>query len=278
MLRLANSRFFKGFRDFANAPRAVLASCAFWAADAGIRATAAAGQATDVATRAVPHQSGLLELYWTGGFFMHPILLCSVIGLAIILERLYFFAKARTNTARLMSELLRVLQEQGIDAAQRMLHGTRGPIAAVLHSGLARVRKGPEAVEKAITTAASIETALLERGLIWLATVANIAPLLGFLGTVSGMIHAFEAIAAAEEVSAKLVATGIYEALITTAAGLIVAIPVQTAHNYFVSRIDKFVIDMEESGAELIDVLTTTKPSEPFVPTLHAPPASTAPR
>ena len=223
-----------------------------------------------------PHRSGLIELYWTGGFFMHPILLCSIVGLAIIFERLTFFAKARTDTGRLMNELMRVLQDHGLDAAQRMLHGTRGPIAAVLHSGLLRWKKGPEAVEKAITTAASIETAQLERGLIWLATVANVAPLLGFLGTVSGMIHAFEAIAAAEEVSAKLVATGIYEALITTAAGLIVAIPVQTAHNYFVSRIDKFVIDMEESGAELIDALTThSKQWEQFLTTLQTPPAAT---
>jgi biopolymer transport protein ExbB len=228
----------------------------------------------DALADTLPRSSGLLELYWIGGVFMHPILLCSLAGLAIILERLYFFAKARTDTGRLMNELLHTLQDQGVDAAQRMLHGHRGPIAAVLHSGLLRAKKGPEAVEKAITTAASIETALLERGLIWLATVANIAPLLGFLGTVSGMIHAFEAIAAAEEVSAKLVATGIYEALITTAAGLIVAIPVQTAHNYFVSRIDKFVIDMEESGAELVDVLTSHPEPESFVPTLAAPPAS----
>lgn len=231
--------------------------------------------AAEARAETLSRQSGLLELYWTGGFFMHPILLCSLIGLAIILERLFFFAKARTDTGRLMNDLLRTLQDQGIEAAQRMLHGNRGPIAAVLHSGLLRAKRGPEAVEKAITTAASIETALLERGLIWLATVANIAPLLGFLGTVSGMIHAFEAIAAAEEVSAKLVATGIYEALITTAAGLMVAIPVQAAHNYFVSRIDKFVIDMEESGAELIDVLTShPEPDAGFVPTLHAPPVS----
>ena len=220
----------------------------------------------------IPNESGLVELYVTGGVFMHPILLCSVLGLAIILERLYFFAKARTDTRRLMGELLHVLQDQGFEAAQRMLHSKRGPIAAVLHSGLLRAKKGPDAVEKAIETAASIQTAGLERGLIWLATVANIAPLLGFLGTVSGMIHAFEAIAAAEEVSAKLVATGIYEALITTAAGLIVAIPVQTAHNYFVSRIDKFVIDMEESGAELIDALATySRQWETFLSTLKPP-------
>ncbi len=233
----------------------------------------AAAWAADVGTGDVPHRVGLMELYRTGGVFMHPILLCSLIGLAIILERLFFFAKARTDAGRLMNELKRLLQEQGFEAAQRMLHGTRGPIAAVLHSGLARAKRGPEAVEKAITTAASIEIALLERGLIWLATVANIAPLLGFLGTVSGMIHAFEAIAAAEEVSAKLVATGIYEALITTAAGLIVAIPVQTAHNYFVSRIDKFVIDMEESGVEMIDTLTTHFAQwDEVVSTLQAPP------
>ena len=222
----------------------------------------------------IPNESGLIELYVTGGVFMHPILLCSVLGLAIILERLYFFAKARTNTRRLMGELLHVLQDQGFEAVQRMLHSKRGPIAAVLHSGLLRAKKGPDAVEKAIETAASIQTAGLERGLIWLATVANIAPLLGFLGTVSGMIHAFEAIATAEEVSAKLVATGIYEALITTAAGLIVAIPVQTAHNYFVSRIDKFVIDMEESGAELIDALATySRQWETFLSTLKPPSA-----
>ena len=209
----------------------------------------------------IPNESGLIELYVTGGVFMHPILICSVVGLAIILERLYFFAKARTNTRRLLGELLHVLQDQGFESAQRMLH-----------SGLLRAKKGPEAVEKAIQTAASIQTAGLERGLIWLATVANIAPLLGFLGTVSGMIHAFEAIAAAEEVSAKLVATGIYEALITTAAGLIVAIPVQTAHNYFVSRIDKFVIDVEESGAELVDALAThSRQWETFLSTLKPP-------
>jgi biopolymer transport protein ExbB len=203
---------------------------------------------------------------------MHPILLCSIFGLAIIIERAAFFAKSRTDTRRLMSELLRVLQDEGYDASQRMLHGRRGPIAAVLHSGLARAKRGPEAVEKAVETAASIEIAQLERGLIWLQTVANIAPLLGFLGTVSGMIHAFEAIAAAEEVSARLVATGIYEALITTAAGLVVAIPVQAAHNYFVSRIDKFVIDVEESGAELVDALTIhARQWEQFLTSMQVP-------
>ena len=244
----------------------------FWGMATGLAAVVAGPALAAAAEGRVPHQSGMIELYWTGGVFMHPILFCSVVGLGLIIERAWFFTRARTDTRRVMGEVLRSLQDQGLESAQRMLHARRGPIAAVLHSGLARAKRGPEAVEKAIETAASIEIALLERGLIWLATVANIAPLLGFLGTVSGMIHAFEAIAAAEEVSAKLVATGISEALITTAAGLIVAIPVQAAHNYFVSRIDKFVIDIEESGAELIDSLTThSKEWEHFLTTIHAP-------
>jgi biopolymer transport protein ExbB len=245
----------------------------WFGAGAALSTTLAVGgvaRAAETAGGHVPHQSGVVELYWTGGFFMHPILICSIVGLAIILERAAFFTKARTDTRRLMGDLLRVLQDEGFEAAQRMLHGLRGPVAAVLHSGLVRAKRGPDAVEKAVETAAAIEIAQLERGLIWLQTVANIAPLLGFLGTVSGMIHAFEAIAAAEEVSARLVATGIYEALITTAAGLMVAIPAQTAHNYFVSRIDKFVIDVEESGAELVDALTMhTKQWEQYLASIH---------
>ena len=140
---------------------------------------ASIARAAEAAAGHVPNQSGLVELYWTGGIFMHPILLCSIVGLAIIIERAAFFTKARTDTRRLMGDLLRVLQDEGFEAAQRMLHGLRGPVAAVLHSGLARAKRGPEAVEKAVETAASIEIAQLERGLIWLQTVANIAPLLG---------------------------------------------------------------------------------------------------
>jgi biopolymer transport protein ExbB len=113
------------------------------------------------------------------------------------------------------------------------------------------------AVEKAIETAGIIEMSFLERGLIILATVANVAPLLGFLGTVSGMISAFEAIAQAEQVSAKLVASGISEALITTMSGLTIAIPTQVAHNLFVQRIDRFVVEMEDSAAELVDTLAS---------------------
>jgi biopolymer transport protein ExbB len=200
--------------------------------------------------------SGVLELFQTGGLFMWPLLLTSVIGLAVILERLFTLQRAHTNTRKLMEKILQDLKSSGVGAAIDTCTRTRGPIAAILHAGLLKAHRGPEAVEKAIENAGTIEMSFLQRGLIWLATVANIAPLLGFLGTVSGMINAFEAIAAAEQVSAKVVAKGISEALVTTATGLLIAIPVQAFHNYFVARIDRFIIEMEESSVELVDALT----------------------
>ena len=201
-------------------------------------------------------RSAIVDFYVRGGFFMHPILLCSIMGLAIILERAYVLSRARTDAKRLVAEMLLALKSGGPEAARALLEKTRGPIASILHAGLLRADVGLEAVERSILTAAAIEVSYLERGLIWLASIANIAPLLGFLGTVSGMIHAFEAIAAAEQVSPKLVADGIAEALITTAAGLIVAIPVQVAYNYFVQRIERYSVDMEESSHDLLDALT----------------------
>jgi biopolymer transport protein ExbB len=200
--------------------------------------------------------SGVLELFQAGGLFMWPLLATSIIGLAVILERFLTLQRAHTNTRRLMEKILQDLRASGVASAIETCTRTRGPIAAILHAGLLKAAKGPQAVEKAIENAGTIEMSFLQRGLIWLATVANIAPLLGFVGTVSGMINAFEAIAAAEQVSAKVVAKGISEALITTAAGLLIAIPVQASHNYFVARIDRFIIEMEESSVELVDALS----------------------
>ncbi len=203
----------------------------------------------------LPKQGFLIENFQKGGVFMWPLLACSLLGLGVILERAWTLSRARVNTRQLMSQVVGALKEDGLQGAIEVCQRTRGPIAAILHAGLMRAPKGPEAVEKAIESAGTIEMSFLQRGLIILASIANVAPLLGFLGTVSGMIHAFEAIAAAEQVSAKLVATGISEALITTATGLIVAIPVQIANNYFISRIDRFVLEMEEASVELVDTL-----------------------
>jgi biopolymer transport protein ExbB len=200
-------------------------------------------------------RSGIGQNYIKGGFFMHFLLLASLIGLVFILERLWTLSRARTNVRRLMGKVIRGLREKGVQGAMEELEATRGPIAAILHSGLLRANHGPSAVEKAIETSGTIEMSFLERGLVAIATVGNVAPLLGFLGTVSGMISAFAAIATAEQVSAKLVAKGIQEALITTATGLIIAIPMNIMHNYFVAVIDRFITEMEEASAELVNEL-----------------------
>ena len=199
--------------------------------------------------------SALGTLYIKGGICMHPLLLCAVLGLVLIIERLWTLSRARVNTRKLMVEVTQALRTEGPDAALQLCQRTRGPIAAILHAGLLRASRGPEAVEKAITSAGAIEMAHLERGLLALASVSNVAPLLGFLGTVTGMIAAFAAIAAAEQVSAKLVAKGIEEALITTAAGLMIAVPVSAFYSYFVLQIDRFVLEMEEASADLVDEL-----------------------
>jgi len=173
----------------------------------------------------------------------------------VIFERFWALARASINTRKFLQQIKIALREEGISTAQEICASTRGPVASIFHAGLMRVDRGLEHVEKAIENAGTIEMSFLERGLVWLATVANIAPMLGFLGTVSGMIGAFASIAAAGDVNATIVASGISEALITTATGLAIAIPVQAAHNYFVSRIDRLIIDMEESANDLIDYL-----------------------
>ncbi len=199
--------------------------------------------------------SGLVEFFNKGGRFMWALLALSILGLAVTIERGITLHKADTDVRKLMESVVGALKKGKMDDALGICADTRGPIPQILHAGLLKARKGTEAMEKSIETAGIIEMSFLERGLILLATVANIAPLLGFLGTVSGMIGAFEAIAQAEQVSAKLVASGISEALITTMTGLMIAIPFQIAHNLYVQRIDRFVVKMEDSASEMLDTL-----------------------
>ena len=224
------------------------------AQDPGSAALAAPGGLAPAAAQ-VGVQSAMIDWFQRGGIFMWPLLACSVIGVALILERWYTLTRARINTRRFIDRLLAALRDTGVDGAIEVCTRTPGPIAAVLHSGLMRADKGPDAVTKAIESAGVIEMAFLQRSLIWLASITVIAPLLGFLGTVSGMINAFDAIAAADQVSAKVVANGISEALITTEAGLCIAIPVQTAYNWFITKIDKFITEMEAASVEVVDTL-----------------------
>jgi biopolymer transport protein ExbB len=213
-------------------------------------------ETTEVATpEPAANEPGLVTLFKQGGQFMWALLACSLVALAVVLERLYSFQKARTNTRALMEQILRDVRQGNVEGAIDVCSRTRGPIAAILSAGLMKLDRGKDGIREAIESAGAIELAFLQRGLIVLASVTNIAPLIGFLGTVSGMINAFAAIAEAEQVSAKLVARGIQEALITTMAGLVIAIPVQIFHSYFVARVDRYVIEMEEASIDLVDAL-----------------------
>jgi biopolymer transport protein ExbB len=198
----------------------------------------------------------MVELFIKGGPFMWPLLFALIVGIAVAFVKFWALTRASINTRKFLAKIKGALSTGGVDAATEICVNTRGPVASIFHAGLLRAGRGVEHVEKAIEGAATIEMAFLERGMVWLATVANIAPLLGFLGTVSGMIKAFEAIALAGDIEPSLVASGISEALITTASGLAIAIPIQALHNFFVSRIDKLIIEMEESSSDLVDTLT----------------------
>jgi len=212
-----------------------------------------------VVDRSFLGETGIGGLFVKGGQFMWWLLLVALVGFVFLIERMWTLSRARVNTRRLIGTIITTLRNDGVQAAAEECQKVRGPIAAILYSGLQKADKGRDAVEKAIATAGTIEMSFLERGLIWVSSVTTIAPLIGFLGTVSGMINAFEAIAASEQVNAKLVASGISEALITTATGLVVAIPATIGYNYFVSSIDRFVIEMEETSAELIEELERLK-------------------
>lgn len=197
----------------------------------------------------------MVEYFVRGGVFMWPILFFFVFGLGVVIERFWTLSRASINTRKFMEKIRSALDEGGIPKAMEVCEQTRGPIASIFHAGLMRANRGIDQVEKAIMNAGAVEMSFLEKGLIWLATVISIAPMLGFTGTVQGMVQAFDAIAAANDISPAIVASGISVALLTTLFGLIVAITIQFFHNYFVDRIDHIIVDMEESSTEFIDAL-----------------------
>ena len=180
-----------------------------------------------------------------------------LIGLAITLWRLIIIILAMVSTKTLYGKVYEALQdsERGLEKASEICSKTSGPVATIIHAGLSRVHRGIDHVERAVESAGAVEMAFLENGLVWLATIANIAPLIGFFGTVAGMIKAFRDIAAAGDVEPSIVATGISIALITTAGGLLVAIPIQMAYNLCVYLIDRIVVNMEENASRFIDTL-----------------------
>ncbi|HEY6626008.1 MAG TPA: MotA/TolQ/ExbB proton channel family protein [Ignavibacteriaceae bacterium] len=197
--------------------------------------------------------------YEAGGFFMHPILGCLILGLAFCFERLWTLTRSTTNTKKFILQVKRALDDGGIEQAKEVCSNTRGPVASVFHAGLLRADEGLDAAEKAIIAYGGIEMGFLERGLIWISLFISLAPMLGFTGTVQGMIAAFDAIKEAAQISPAIVADGIAVALLTTLFGLVVAMLLQVFYNYLVSRIDSLVSDMELASIELIDALYELK-------------------
>ncbi len=197
----------------------------------------------------------MVDYFNQGGAFMWPILVALVFGLAFSLERLYSLIMSSINSKKFFADIQQTLTENGVDSAVELCESTRGPVAEIFHAGLTRMHRGLSEVEKAIQNAGAVEMAFLEKNMIWLNAVVTIAPMLGFTGTVIGMIAAFDAIKAANDISPAVVAGGISQALLTTAFGLIVAMIIQMFQNFFVSRIDKLILDMEEQSVRLVDHL-----------------------
>ncbi len=190
-----------------------------------------------------------------GAGFMGSILLTLIFGLALAIERIIYLNLATTNTDKLLQKIEDALESGGIDAAKEVCRNTRGPVASIFYQGLDRAHEGVEMAEKSVIAYGSVQMGLLEKNLSWIALFIAIAPMLGFMGTVIGMIDAFDKIQVAGTVSAQLVAGGIKVALITTVSGLIVAIILQIFYNYILSKIDSITVQMEDASISLIDIL-----------------------
>ena len=191
--------------------------------------------------------------------YMTPVLLCLILGLAIALERIITLNLATTNTKKLLLKVEDALASGGVEAAKEITRNTKGPVASIFTQGLMRYAEGIDMVEKSIISYGSVEMGRLEKGLIWISLFIALAPMLGFFGTVVGMIFAFDTIEKAGDISPSIVAGGIKIALLTTVAGLIAAMILQLFYNYLVSKIDSLVIDMEDASISLVDILVKHK-------------------
>lgn len=202
----------------------------------------------------------LKEQFIQGGpAFMGIVLLCLILGLAVAIERILYLNMATTNTIALREKVEQALAEGGIEEAKAVCRDTKGPVASIFYQGLERAGDGVEAAEKAVVSYGGVQMGQLEKNVSWLSLFIAVAPMLGFMGTVIGMIQAFQKIAAVGNLSASLIAGDIQVALLTTVFGLIVAIILQIFYNYIIAKIDAIVNDMEDSSISLIDMLSTVK-------------------
>jgi biopolymer transport protein ExbB len=203
--------------------------------------------------------SGFVDLFINGGFTMWPILILLIWAIATIIWKLVSLSYAKTNVNDFLDKIVPLIKEHKFAEAIKISESTKGPVAAVVHAGLLKADKGIESVEKAMENAGILEMAFLEKGFIPISTTINLAPMLGFFGTMVGMIAAFDAIAKAGEVDPTIVASGMKIALITTAAGLAVAIPAQFFNNMFLSMVDGLVMDIQKGSEKVIETLIENK-------------------
>lgn len=194
-----------------------------------------------------------------GPAFMGVVLLCLILGLAIAIERIIYLNLATTNSKKLISGVEDALASGGVEAAKEVCRNTKGPVASIFYQGLDRADEGADSAEKAVVAYGGVQMGQLEKNVSWVSLFIAIAPMLGFMGTVIGMIQAFDKISAAGGLDASLIAGDIQVALLTTVFGLIVAIILQIFFNYIIAKIDSIVNDMEDASISLIDLLVSHK-------------------
>lgn len=192
-------------------------------------------------------------------FWMTPVLICLIIGLALSIERIVYLNLSTINTKKFLDEVETALKNGGVPAAKEVCRNTRGPIASIFYQGLDRSDEGIDMVEKSVVSYGGVQMGLLEKGLSWLSLFIALAPMLGFLGTVIGMIFAFDKIVSDGQVSPTTVAGGIKVSLLTTVFGLISAIILQIFYNYIVSKVDGIVNEMEDASISLVDMMLKHK-------------------
>ncbi len=212
--------------------------------------------AEEVAVADKPFTQVLKEKFIEGGaFFMSFVLLALVLGLAIVIERIIYLTFSISNEKKLLSQVEDALNSGGIEAAKEVCRSQRGPVASIFYEGLDHFDEGLDMVDKSLIATGSVENAKLEKGTSWISLFIALAPMLGFMGTVIGMIDAFDAIEAAGDINPSLVAAGIKVALLTTVFGLITAIILQIFYNLIVAMIDNIVIKMEDASISFLDLL-----------------------
>lgn len=201
------------------------------------------------------HQALKQKFIEGGAGWMTPVLLVFILGLALVFERIIYLNLATTNTEKLLTEVEAALEKGGLVAAKEVCRNTRGPVASIFYQGLERADDGIDMIEKSVTSYGGVQVGRLEKNLSWIAFVIAVAPMLGFLGTVVGMVQAFDDIEAAGDISPTVVAGGMKVALLTTVFGLIVAIVIQTFYNYLSSKIDAIVNKMEDASISFMDLI-----------------------